>query len=101
MDIIKITKGIVKVSVMIGSGSIVGNVIRATTPTDASKFELITNTIAGFFIGGMVTEATLKDVDRFFDDISAARDRIKALREPEDVKEDNNIVDGEVVEDQN
>lgn len=58
MDGITITKGIVKLVVASGVGTIIGNAVRATTPADMGKLDTIGVMVGSFFLGGMVAEKT-------------------------------------------
>lgn len=56
--IFEVVKGVISITTALSTGMIVGNVIRATTPTGLEKGTKIVIGVGSFFLGGMVGSKT-------------------------------------------
>lgn len=69
MSVLNVVKSVVELAVGAGSGVVVGNVIRATTPTDLTKFGKVLVGIGSFAIGGVVGEVASRHVNTQIDKV--------------------------------
>lgn len=69
MNGLTIFKAVVEVAISLGTGTVVGNVIKATTPENMSKFGKVLVGIGSFAVSGLVSEAAVASVNRQIDTV--------------------------------
>ena len=74
--VLKVLKPITSLIATASTGIVVGNVIKATTPSDLSKYQSLMVKAGSFFVGGAVGGIIGDRVDKQFDDLIKAVETI-------------------------
>lgn len=86
MNGLAVTKFVTKLVVQAGTGTVIGNAIRATMPADISKMDMLTSIVAGMFIGGLVAEKTGDYSDEMIDQAYTLYQTIRYFGRPQNHK---------------
>jgi hypothetical protein len=71
MNWLLIGKGVIGAVTSIGVGNIIGNIVKATTPTNLNTFNKVTIGVGSFVLSGMVADQAVKYVNSEIDRIVA------------------------------
>lgn len=67
INVLGIVKGVSELVVSAGAGVVVGNLVRATTPYDLSKFQKVMVGVGGYAIGAVLGDLSAKYVSAQID----------------------------------
>lgn len=84
-------KGVAELAVSAGTGVVIGNLVKATTPYDISKVQKVLIGIGGYGLSGALSDITAKYVGSQIDSYG---DKLKRLLHPEDFAEE--ATEGEI-----
>lgn len=68
MSKLGIFKGLAEFAVSAGTGAVVGNIVRATTPEDLTRLQKITLGIGAYALGGVLGDLSAKYITSQIDD---------------------------------
>lgn len=69
MNGLTIFKAVVELAVSAGTGTVVGNAVKATTPENLSKIGKVLVAIGSFGLAGLASEAAVASVNRQIDKV--------------------------------
>lgn len=79
INTVGIIKGVAEFAASAGAGIVVGNLIKATTPDDVTRFQKVLVGIGAYTIGGVLSSLSGKYIAN---EIQGVADKIEALRHP-------------------
>jgi len=77
MDKLELIKNTAELVVSFSVGTVIGNVIKATTPAEISKYQKGMIWIGSFVLGGMVGELAAKHTSKQIDQIAEGVAKVK------------------------
>lgn len=85
MNILPIAKAASNIIVSMGTGAVVGNAVKSTTPADIKTFQKVTITVGGMVLSSMVSELASKytetKIDDAVDTVKQSKDEIKEAQD--------------------
>lgn len=75
-----IVKGVLELAASAGTGIVVGNLVKATTPDDISKFQKVMIGIGSYTIGAVLSDLSAKHISSTVDNYN---EKLQAILHPE------------------
>ena len=89
INVLGIVKGATGLVASAGAGAVVGNLVKATTPYDTSKFQKVLVAVGGYTIGAVLGDLSAKYVTDQIDEYAArVHDLIHPSEEVQEAAED-------------
>ena len=95
MNPLSLVKTVVEVVVSVGVGAVVGNAIKASTPTNTHVVKRVAIGVGGFVLSSMVGDLATKYTNETIDDTA---DKIKKFMNKETETVEETVLEAELVE---